>query len=572
MVNVDKVGNRILVRSDYDPAFVEKIKQVGGGRYIGEKKSWSCPLTRLDAILKAFPNHWQEKGVQRYLEMVHRQEQLRALKEAPQPVGIVRQLLPAQRIAVNFISPLNRALLLSRGVGVGKSLCSVCWAEAQTSTNGHRGTLVVTKDAGKRPYRDEILAAKPSARIAIISGEKGILPADHCDYLVINWDIISARKEQIIAAKFLNCIFSESHKMKDPTTLRGKACLEISKAIPNILEETASFTPNRNAEAFSQLCALGHLDVKDDYWSWHVHYCTNPDPAAPKKITINRRGKTVWDLGHSNHTEELHESIKPFTYVIRREDVWPNMAMVTPVITEISNRDDYEDAEGDFIEWVREMKGDAAAERITKKVEIKRRGVVVKTIDKPMIAAKINALLEVAAIGNVKAAEEYIDTALDASEKVIVFSSFKKPLYAISKHFPALSVMITGDQDQAAKDAAREGFQKDDRVRLALCTTEAAGESITLTNATVVITINLPWSPALFSQAYGRADRFGQTRSVEVIVLIARQTYQIDQAETVYQKELNISKLITGSDRSPNGEFLRKIVEEARGELVKNLF
>ena len=70
-----------------------------------------------------------------------------------------------------------------------------------------------------------------------------------------------------------------------------------------------------------------------------------------------------------------------------------------------------------------------------------------------------------------------------------------------------------------------------------------------------------------------RSDRFGQDRSVQVIVLIGRQTLQVEQVETLYNKELDISMVVSGSDRSPNSEALRQIVAEVKGgEVAKTLF
>ena len=554
MVNLDVEKNRLIVSFAYSEMLVAKIKGIGGSRWDKERRAWKLPLTKLDEVLATFQQHWKEPRLAKYMERLDRSEALRLLTDAPSPLGIVVPFRPIQRVAVNFLIHLQRCILLSRGAGAGKSRVGIAWANHHMENDSRRGVLVVTKDAGKYPYRSEILAAIPGARVAIVEGESGPFPGSYADWTILNWSCFYPRRQQIKDRGFSAVVFSESHKLKDPGTLRGQAGLELSHHIPNIMLETASFTPNRNAEAFAQLCIIGLYEDKDDYFSFHVRYCTNPD--GPQKIRINRRGKEVWDFSHSRNSEELHHVIAPYTFVINREDVWPKKSWFNPVLTEPSNMTGYREAERNFLKWIREQKGDDAAKRAKKALAITR----------------MNALLELAAEGNVKAAEDYIETSLDAGEKVIVFSSYKKPLKKLSERFPGISVMITGEESGEEKDAARGALQAG-RASLCLCSTEAGGESITLTAATTVIFLSLPWSPAQFSQAYERSDRFGQDRSVQVIVLIGRQTLQVEQVETLYNKELDISMVVSGSDRSPNSEALRQIVAEVKGgEVAKTLF
>jgi hypothetical protein len=69
--------------------------------------------------------------------------------------------------------------------------------------------------------------------------------------------------------------------------------------------------------------------------------------------------------------------------------------------------------------------------------------------------------------------------------------------------------------------------------------------------------------------------RAGQTRHCEVIVLLGRRTLDVDKVETIFGKSLDISKVVTGSDRSTDSEVLRKILAEVHGKEAEpqaNLF
>jgi SNF2 family DNA or RNA helicase len=548
MVNLDTDRNRLLVTfQPYSDDLYRKMRELNCGRWDKTKRAWRLPLTRLDEVLATFPQNWKEPRLAKYLERVQRSEALRTLEDAPDPVGVVVPFSRVQRIATNFLTHLHRAILLSRGVGCGKTRIGIAWAVMNMEAEHRRGVLVVTKDAGKYPYRSEILRAIPGARVAIVEGEKGEFPGAHAEWCILNWNVLSHRVQQIKDRGFAAVVFSESHKMKDIKTDRAQAGLELSKAIPNILLETASFTPNRNSEAFSQLCVVGLYDKVDDYYPFHVRYCTNPN--GPQKVVINRRGVERWDFTHSKNSDELHKVIAPFTFVIDRKDVWPEKSWFNPVLTNPVNATEYRDAEKHFLKWVAEHKGGAAALRAKKAMAISR----------------MNTLLELAALGNVKAAEDHIETCMEAGEKFLVFSSYKKPLHKLYQKFPGISVMITGEESPEEKFASMSAFQNDAKVKGCLCSTEAGGESITLTAASTVIFLSLPWSPSSFMQAHGRADRYGQTKPVQVIVLVGRQTLQIDQVETLYEKELDISMVVSGTDRSPNSEALHKILTEVKG-------
>ena len=48
--------------------------------------------------------------------------------------------------------------------------------------------------------------------------------------------------------------------------------------------------------------------------------------------------------------------------------------------------------------------------------------------------------------------------------------------------------------------------------------------------------------------------------AVQVIVMIGRQTIMVDIVEMLYGKALDVNRVLTGSDRSPNSDALRKIL------------
>ena len=573
MVTIDIIGNRVRLFIPLDGSFnanLDTAKAVGGGRYKDDPalgKHHHYPLTRVGQIMRAFPGAWLGKGLAAYVERARMAKALKSAADAPQPLGVLVPLRRLQRVAHAFLRMLPRCIL-ANPVGSGKTLNGIAWALEYTSAGLHNGVLVVTKSVGKYPYQSEILRAAPAARVAVIEGRDGWFPkAGSVDWVIANYEILSYRMEQIQAFGFAAAIFSESHKLKgaksprvkkDGTevaggTQRGGAALELSKSIPSIMLETASLTPNRNGELFPQLQILGYVE-EEDFYSWHVRYCgttkTLPDGTVQsfpaQKIKVNRRGLMRWDFSGSSHSEELHKSIAPFTFAATKEEALPDLPdhSFTPMVVDASNMAEYRAAQRNFLAWLDAEKGSEAVVKAKKALAI----------------TKMGALLQLAAKGIVPAVVEQLESYADAREKVVVFSSYKQPLADVEVQFPGQCVRITGDETAKEKDASIHAFQSDPAKLFCLCTTEAGGESATLTASHTALFMSLPWSPKAFEQAWGRIHRIGQHNPVQIVVMIARQTAMVDVVETLYAKALDVNMVITGRDRSESSDALRTIL------------
>ena len=527
MVKIDFIDGRVRVFIPLNNAFrtnLETVKAIGGGRFKDcpkLSKHHHFPMMKLPYILKALPQVWLGPTLAEFIQRTKKAQAIKSLKDAEQPVGIMIPLRPLQRVAVKFLSLYGRAILAS-DIGVGKTFCGIGWARGRAGLHkGKHGTLVVTKNAGKYAYQAEILRAVPGARVVVIEGRDGWFPTPgSTDWVIMNYELLAYRVEQIEAFGFESCIFSECHKLKgakaprqkaDGTmaaggTQRGGAGLEIGEFIPNILMETASLTPNRNGELFPLLQILGYV-TEDDYYAWHVHFCgstkVRPDGTIEnfpaQKIKVNRRGLLRWDFSGSSFSDELHESIAPFTFAVTKKEALPELPdqYFTPTPVDITNMADYREATRHFLQWLQEEKGVEAVAKAKKALAIVKMGV----------------LLQLAAKGVVQATVETLDSYADAKEKVVVFSSYKGPLADVEAKFPGLCVRITGDESAAEKDAAIQEFQRDPAKLFCLCTTEAGGESATLTAAQHgALYVPSLESPKRFEQGWGRVHQLRPAR------------------------------------------------------------
>jgi len=87
-------------------------------------------------------------------------------------------------------------------------------------------------------------------------------------------------------------------------------------------------------------------------------------------------------------------------------------------------------------------------------------------------------------------------------------------------------VAITGDVADVDRQTCLTQFKEDPGTRVLLSTIGVGGESLNLTCASIVVFLDLGWSPAVNLQAQDRCCRIGQTRSVTIYEILAKGTVE----------------------------------------------
>lgn len=166
--------------------------------------------------------------------------------------------------------------------------------------------------------------------------------------------------------------------------------------------------------------------------------------------------------------------------------------------------------------------------------------------------ARVRAELAVAKAPKVV---EYVESALESEQKVIVFVHHHTMADALMDHFGDAAVAITGQvTNKAKRQEAVDRFQTDDSVRVFVGSIKAAGEGLTLTAASTVIFAELDWVPANISQCEDRAHRIGQTDFVQVIHLVIDGSLDQRMAEEIVAKQDIADKALDEGSRLVLGE------------------
>lgn len=148
---------------------------------------------------------------------------------------------------------------------------------------------------------------------------------------------------------------------------------------------------------------------------------------------------------------------------------------------------------------------------------------------------------------------------VSSGEKVIIFSTFKEPLYQLNdllKEYKPL--LCTGDQSDEEVSKNIDIFQEDPTRKVILCTTSKMGTGITLTAASYEIFLDSTWTSALEEQCEDRAWRIGSTKSVFIYKLVAKNTID-ERIQNILDRKKNISDYII-DDKVNNEEELRELL------------
>lgn len=190
-------------------------------------------------------------------------------------------------------------------------------------------------------------------------------------------------------------------------------------------------------------------------------------------------------------------------------------------------------------------------------------------LDKPHSEAQalveMTTLRGLAAAGKVQSAIEWLENFVDSGEKIVVMGWHTAPLEAIVAHFGSKAVLVTGSSgDKAKRDAAIARFQNDPECLL-FVGSRAAYEGITLTAASHLAFLELPWNPGMVDQASDRIHRIGQTaESVTYHYLLATGTLDSWLAELIDEKRRTITALQDGK-QVPDSKMISLLLNKMRG-------
>jgi SNF2 family DNA or RNA helicase len=313
----------------------------------------------------------------------------------------------------------------------------------------------------------------------------------------------------------------EIHKMKNPTSQQGKGMLKIQSECR--IAMTGTPLMNTPMDLYIILKWLGY--EKHAFYAFKKHYCVmggfggyevvgykNLDELQEQlnSIMLRRLKSDVLDLPEKLYIDEYVEMTG------KQEQIYKEVTMSIK-----ANIDMIKNANNPLAELIRMRQATGYT------------GILSSTIKE---SAKLDRM------------EELVDEVVENGKKVVIFSNWiQVTLPAYNKLATKYSgAYITGEVDSEQRQIAVDRFQKDDKCKFIVGSIGAMGTGITLTEGTVVIFLDHPWTRAAYDQAVDRCHRIGQTNNITIYNLLCNDTIDCRVWELVKKKGQISDALVDG--------------------------
>lgn len=137
-------------------------------------------------------------------------------------------------------------------------------------------------------------------------------------------------------------------------------------------------------------------------------------------------------------------------------------------------------------------------------------------------------------------------------EKIVIFSQWERMTRLIASDLEKDGVgysSLNGRVPSEARSVLIGKFQEDPQCRVFL-STDTGSTGLNLQVASLVINLDLPWNPAVLEQRIGRIYRIGQSRNVQVINMISKNSFEERLLATLNVKSALCDGVLDGGEDS----------------------
>lgn len=427
----------------------------------------------------------------------------------------------------------NFSGILADDMGLGKTLQTISLITSLKNEPDFKTSLIVCPASLVFNWKQEFSKFAPELNVCLITGtaaERKSLISDYekFDALITSYDLIKRDIAEYENKSFFYEIIDEGQFIKNQSTSAAKS-VKIIQA-EHRLALTGTPIENRLSELWSIFDYLmpGFLFSYDDFRKRYE-----------LPIVKNKDEKT---------SEQLRRMVAPFILRRLKKDVLSDLPEKTEEIYFAQ------------LEGQQKKLYDAQAIKLKQSVE--------KTSDKDFSKKKIQILAELTKIRQIccdpslafenyndtsskkEACLELIEQGIEGEHKMLVFSQFTSMLEILQKELENRGIryfVITGSTSKEARIEMVNQFNSDD-TPVFLISLKAGGTGLNLTGADVVIHYDPWWNLAAQNQATDRAHRIGQTKSVTVFKLIAKDTIEEKIVELQNSKKDLADQILSGEN------------------------
>lgn len=534
----------------------------------------------------------------------------------PQPKTMAEGVLlkEFQLIGMNWLTLLyknNLSCILADDMGLGKTIQVIAFL-AHIYEAGVRGThVIVVPSSVLENWLREFQKFCPSLEVVPYYGEKDRhdlrekLLEQKPNILVTTYSYAQQEKDRKFLAKLkpLSCIFDEGHMLKNANTKRYRELMQINPKwrvlltgtpLQNNLQELTSLLAFMMPELFNReteaLATIFKHKAKTTDSSTHEALLSAQRIARARSMMapfILRRKKhqVLQDLVKKTRRVvecDLHEKQKEIydELVAERQRVLDERkaakeAGEAPTITSSTNhlmglrkaaihpllfRRLYDDKK--LTKMCKAHKNATPTETRTVQELVEDNwyfhdfGIHKRVVEHPATEKFALQNEEWMDSGKVSKLVEIVKDFKESGDRALIFSQFTMTLDILEEVFETIGMKfyrIDGTTPVNERQLLIDEFEINTEVTIFMLTTKAGGAGLNLTAANKVILFDQSYNPQDDIQAENRAHRVGQTREVEVIRLVTKDTIE-EQIFALGRSKLELDDRVAGESGSSISE------------------
>ncbi len=408
---------------------------------------------------------------------------------------------------------------------------------------------------------------------------------DGSAFIVTTYDCLARHPWIVSSFDWSGVICDEAHELKNPDAhktkaLFGKTCDGSPLRGAPVLALSGTFAKNRPKDWFVWVRltgADGGVYSSGSLSSGLRDFCIRYDGLKFKEFFRGGRRMIIPESGTPENGRELNIMLVPFRVRRLKTEIGeipsisvvqhriPSRGLYTDVLSSLvkSKGDDIvSNLSSKSLELLKKHKlvgknGDVGSEKVATDSESETKEVN-KEVKPDSLAGKlamIASLDKACGIIDVMSDKGWMNSNGKLNEPVVIIAAHRAGMNEICNRLEGAGIehfAMAHSDSLESRDLKKEAFQRGERM-VFVTTYGVGGVGLNLTRARKAILAGLPYTETLLAQARDRIHRIGQTRDVEVLVLI--QSASIDEAvwQIISQKgranfaTMSVDKLKSGA-------------------------
>jgi SNF2 family DNA or RNA helicase len=421
--------------------------------------------------------------------------------------------------------------ILADDMGLGKTVQTIAFLQAEKEARSSFQSLIIAPASLIYNWEREILKFAPSLKTIVIAGPKQVRKElvalnSKADVFITSYPLIQRDSDIYESHLFDTIILDEAQAIKNDTTKTTKAVRTLQAASCFAL----SGTPIENHQ--------------DELYS--IFHSLLPGMLGTKK-----------QFKELNH-ETIAKRVRPFILRRLKRDV---LSELPDKIESVQYTDLSPDQKKMYVAQVKQLTSEVNAAITSNQFQQKRIEILAGLTRLRQICCHPNLVNQEAAFqsGKMERLLEYVEEGLQSGQRMVIFSQFTSMLRLIKQAFDHQGWSyhyLDGQTPAKHRVEMAEQFNNGEN-SLFLISLKAGGTGLNLIGGDTVILYDTWWNPAIEEQAADRVYRYGQTKNVQVVKLIANGTIEEKILDLHERKKALVDSII-----QPGEETLQTLSAE----------